>query len=191
MLRAALVLLLWQAEHTLAEEFGRNGGAARGGQVHSGCKALADSGGRQVSADTSRGPAASRPAHCPGATVAEPKPAPAQRAIPGPLTGPIHVEKTSGHGSNNEISLKVDPAGVGFAIASSGALLWFVRSGLWASLLVMGLPIWRDLDLLPIVDRASDDSAFPGEASDVVEEQVFSFKPDEGPSTPQSPRTGS
>jgi hypothetical protein len=83
----------------------------------------------------------------------------------------------------------VDPVSVGFALVSGGLLYGFLSSGWLASLLLLGLPIWRDLDLLPIVARANDDEASdPGEASNVAEESVFSHKADEIESDPLSPR---
>jgi hypothetical protein len=44
----------------------------------------------------------------------------------------------------------------------SGGVLWFLQSSFWASLLLLGLPLWRHVDLLAIVARApSDDDAQP------------------------------
>ena len=50
-------------------------------------------------------------------------------------------------------------------------LIWFLQSSLWAALLVLGVPIWRHVDLLPVVDQVAADapdtaSADPAEAQE-------------------------
>jgi hypothetical protein len=42
---------------------------------------------------------------------------------------------------------------------ATGGVLWFLQSSFWASLLLLGLPIWRHVDLLAIVARTPDDEA--------------------------------
>jgi hypothetical protein len=42
---------------------------------------------------------------------------------------------------------------------ATGGVLWFLQSSFWASLLLLGLPIWRHVDLLAIVARMPDDGA--------------------------------
>ncbi|MFN0316072.1 MAG: hypothetical protein ACKVQA_13675, partial [Burkholderiales bacterium] len=173
-LRIMFVLGVWQMPHAMAEDYGRNGGA-QGGTIRAGCKALADSTGREVSSDGRIGASASRPAHCPfDDKVAAPEPAP--KVVEQVTPDPIDVGESPRDGGPRNSSLKVEPAGVGLAITSGGALFWILRSGLWASLLVMGLPVWRDLDLLPVVARGRDDSAVSNEAPDVAGEDVFSPK---------------
>ena len=206
-LAAALVFLNCQIESVISEEFGRDGGAGQGGRVRVGCEILWDSAGREVSASTAYGTAMSRPAHCPDAMLAEPAPAPAptptltatptptpaaQRVTPDPVPNPIHVEKMLGNGDADELSFQFDPVGVGVALTSGGMLLWFLRSGFWASLFVMGLPVWRDLDLLPILDRASDDNAYATrDAPDIGAESVFSHEADENEGDPRYPQAQS
>jgi hypothetical protein len=41
----------------------------------------------------------------------------------------------------------------------SGGVLWVLQSSFWASLLLLGLPLWRHVDLLAIVARAPLDAA--------------------------------
>jgi hypothetical protein len=178
-------LILWfvlgvvQMPNVMAEDYGRNGGA-QGGKVRAGCKALADSAGREVSADRHLGSPVSRAANCPGATVAGPEDAPVQKAAervtPDPSAGPIDVDESQSNRGAGRLSLKVEPIGVGLAITSGGVLFWILRSGLWASFLVMGLPLWRDLDLLPIVARGGDDPPVWNDAPEVAGEEVFSSK---------------
>ena len=42
---------------------------------------------------------------------------------------------------------------------ATGGVLWFLQSSFWASLLLLGLPIWRHVDLLAIAARAPYDEA--------------------------------
>jgi hypothetical protein len=42
---------------------------------------------------------------------------------------------------------------VGAALIASGSIIWVLRWSLWGYLLILGLPLWRDVDLLPIVMR--------------------------------------
>ena len=48
---------------------------------------------------------------------------------------------------------------VGAALLTSGPVVWVLRSTFWAYLLVFGLPLWRDVDLLPIVARADGEGS--------------------------------
>ncbi|MFM9888154.1 MAG: hypothetical protein ACKVQT_34450 [Burkholderiales bacterium] len=50
-----------------------------------------------------------------------------------------------------------DPVRLATSVLVAGALLWLVRSSGWTSLLVMGMPIWRHVDLLAIVEREEED----------------------------------
>lgn len=52
--------------------------------------------------------------------------------------------------------LDTDVGRVSAAVVTGGALFWLLQSSIWTSLLILGLPLWRHVDLLPIVDRASD-----------------------------------
>ncbi len=54
-----------------------------------------------------------------------------------------------------------DPLWLASSVLVAGALLWLVRSSGWTSLLVMGLPIWRHVDLLAIVEREEEDEPPP------------------------------
>jgi hypothetical protein len=41
-------------------------------------------------------------------------------------------------------------------VITSGVVIWLLQSSFLASLLILGLPLWRHVDLLPIVERAAD-----------------------------------
>jgi len=40
--------------------------------------------------------------------------------------------------------------------------MFLLHSSLWTYLLILGLPLWQHVDLLPIVDRAADDDGATG-----------------------------
>jgi hypothetical protein len=52
-----------------------------------------------------------------------------------------------------------NPERVGAALLTGGAMLWVLHSSFWTSLLVLGLPIWRHVDLLPIVATTPESEA--------------------------------
>jgi hypothetical protein len=41
-------------------------------------------------------------------------------------------------------------------LVTGGTAIWLLHSAFWTYLLILGLPIWRHVDLLPIVDSAPD-----------------------------------
>jgi hypothetical protein len=50
-----------------------------------------------------------------------------------------------------------NPERVGAALLTGSAMLWVLHSSFWTSLLMLGLPLWRHVDLLPIVAGSPDD----------------------------------
>jgi hypothetical protein len=87
---------------------------------------------------------------------------PAQASAPGTrdhTEAPAMLETTAGR--------------VSAAVLTGGAVIWLAQSTLWTSLLILGLPLWRHVDLLPIVDRAADEApATPAPKRDASEEQA-------------------
>jgi hypothetical protein len=76
-------------------------------------------------------------------------------------------------GEDDLAVLDTDVGRVSVAVVTGGALFWMLQSSIWTSLLILGLPLWRHVDLLPIVDRASEEapvSAAP--RRDASEEQA-------------------
>lgn len=53
------------------------------------------------------------------------------------------------------LALKITPARITATVITGGAMMLLLHSGLWTSLLILGLPLWRHVDLLPIVDGAA------------------------------------
>lgn len=82
-------------------------------------------------------------------------PAPAVPAPPAPARQ-VHLESSrTTYAFGEPYELRLDPVGAGLALVTSAGLLWFLRSGFAVSLLLLGLPVWRDLDLLPVVARGT------------------------------------
>ena len=61
--------------------------------------------------------------------------------------------------SETPSALSGDLARASATVVTGGVLIWLLHSGLWASLLVLGVPIWRHVDLLAIVAQSGDASA--------------------------------
>ena len=60
------------------------------------------------------------------------------------------------------------------AALMSGGVLWLLQSSFWASLLLLGLPLWRHVDLLAIVARAPSDPGTQPPAEDESLARVLS-----------------
>jgi len=81
-------------------------------------------------------------------------PAPAATPTPAPVRMPDLASARTTQAFGEPPALRLDPVGAGMALVTAGGLLWFLRSGLAVSLLLLGLPVWRDVDLLPVVAGA-------------------------------------
>ena len=101
--------------------------------------------------------------------VAAPKPAPiaephrSRQPPPAPVAAhPIRVaaEWSSDEAKRVDRFTPTKVTRLSTAIATGG-VLWFLQSSFWASLLLLGLPIWRHVDLLAIAARAPYDKAGP------------------------------
>jgi hypothetical protein len=53
-------------------------------------------------------------------------------------------------------ALRGDLVRASATVVTGGVLIWFLQSSLWASLLVLGVPIWRHVDLLPVLSNAGE-----------------------------------
>ena len=93
---------------------------------------------------------------CPG--VSTPRLAPGLAPAPPKARTPvIMVGAQEQAESEDELAvLDTDVGRVSAAVVTGGALFWLLQSSIWTSLLILGIPLWRHVDLLPIVDRASD-----------------------------------
>jgi hypothetical protein len=59
----------------------------------------------------------------------------------------------------------VTPERLSATVLTGGTTLWLLHSGFWTYLLILGLPLWRHVDLLPIVDSASNEDEHPTDAA--------------------------
>lgn len=50
-------------------------------------------------------------------------------------------------------------------LVTGGTAVFLLQSSLWTYLLILGLPLWQHVDLLPIVDAAASDEGADGEAA--------------------------
>jgi hypothetical protein len=98
-------------------------------------------------------------AKTPNGAQRQPKTVERDLALPGLAAGSVKVDPTSArdHAEGTPLAVRVTPGRLSATVLTSGTAIWLLQSGVWTSLLILGLPIWRHVDLLPIVDAASDD----------------------------------
>jgi hypothetical protein len=77
--------------------------------------------------------------------------------VPG-LSADAATRRTDAQGGPLRFAAE-NPERVGAALVTGGAVIWALHSGLWTSLLLLGVPLWRHVDLLPIVAGSHDDDA--------------------------------
>jgi hypothetical protein len=190
--QTVLAALLWHClllagvdwvPDAIAKDSTENPRTGQRGAIRSECEPLKDPSGRYHI----------KSAECPNSNTdaAASVPPKIVSAIPEAATAPdaIQIDEQLVDALANEPILKVDAVGVGLGLAAGGLLYWFLSSEWMAALLLLGLPIWRDLDLLPIVARAGDnDATGSGATPVVVGESLFSGEPDENKSDLDVPR---
>lgn len=72
-----------------------------------------------------------------------------------------------------QIAPRVSAGRLSATLVTSGTAVFLLQSSLWTYLLILGLPLWQHVDLLPIVDTAaSDESATSPSARDADDEQA-------------------
>jgi hypothetical protein len=161
------------------------------------CGALVDAQGAKVKGQgTSEQITTSTSGRCPAletvpkpaAVTAQAKPEPARRAPTEPIPG-LSAEPVQRTVETRDGPLGFaggSPERVGAALLTGGAMIWVLQSSFWTSLLVLGLPLWRHVDLLPIVASAPDNEAETAEAAPSTPEEVAVARVLDGHST----RTG-
>jgi len=71
------------------------------------------------------------------------------------------------------IAARVSAGRLSATLVTGGTAMFLLQSSLWTYLLVLGLPLWQHVDLLPIVDTAAgDDAASDDPASDADDERA-------------------
>lgn len=164
--RAAVSVLLAAALASIASHAVSDG---RSGSPVRGCSSVTDGQGETVSGG--RGSISTRTQQqCPDA-----RPAPAARPVQQNRSAASEPPRPVGEPSpatpasivRGQVNL---PAGAAEApsalnghlvrasatVVTGGVLIWFLHSSLWASLLMLGVPIWRHVDLLPVVSNVCD-----------------------------------
>jgi hypothetical protein len=124
-----------------AEVSGRAGGARVATRIHRQCAERAAKGEPANRPTTAQ--SAQTKASTPAARIAA---ADATPIRPGPVNLPRAAEAPS--------AVKGDLVRAGATVVTGGALIWLVHSGVWATLLLLGVPLWRHVDLLPIVSQS-------------------------------------
>ena len=158
------------------------------GVTNPACPSLADGRGGRVRSQRTGGAAeASFARDCPAATaqpgpLAEgkpakpPKPAEPSLAVPGLAAGSVQADLASyqDHADGVPLVVRLTPERLSATVLTGGTALWFLQSGFWTYLLILGLPLWRHVDLLPIVDSESNDDGPPtnAAAADADEERA-------------------
>jgi len=161
----------WQSSYRAADAARQSTFEDSRHTVRAACGALVDAKGREVvhPHDAGEKRAASKPSHC-GSDDAQPLSAPAQLTVS--TSHPKHSFPALNAGraqhqptpSTDDADQSVWLTGgsavrVGAALLMSGSVVWVLRSSFWAYLLIFGLPLWRDVDLLPIVARADGEGS--------------------------------
>jgi hypothetical protein len=73
--------------------------------------------------------------------------------------------------------LATDPVRIASSVLSVGAVWWLTRSGGLIATMLMGIPTWRHLDLLPVVSKSFGNEPTPNKESSLPEtrpEELFS-----------------
>jgi hypothetical protein len=164
--RAAVSVVLAAALASIAPHAVSDG---RSGSPVRGCSAVTDGQGETVSGgrgsistrtqqqcpDARPAPAAKPVQHPrsvssePPRPVSEPAPTTSVSIVPGQVNLP--ADATEAPSALNGHLVRASAT-----VVTGGVLIWFLHSSLWASLLMLGVPIWRHVDLLPVVSNVCD-----------------------------------
>jgi hypothetical protein len=167
----------------------------RGGRAYRTCTRVFDGRGEKVLAGPVGG-AAGNTGDCRVARVPDPpavtdsgaKPAeldvqvkpPAQTHAKAVAPTPPPPAITAGHAvanpSENEvdtpIAQHISAGRLSATLVTGGTAVFLLQSGLWTYLLLLGLPLWKHVDLLPIVDTAAHEADTAADAADSADEDI-------------------
>jgi hypothetical protein len=165
-----------------------NAGGRSGNQA--GCASVTDGHGATVSGSSAGESVGSRyRRECAPTVRTQPAPrrGPAPSAQPAPKKMPVRGAIVSGSvrpaepADQPSAALRGDLVRASATVVTGGVVIWLIHSSLWTSLLVLGVPIWRHVDLLPVVDgRRSPDATPEGGARDLDEESAVAHLLDSG-----------
>jgi hypothetical protein len=85
-------------------------------------------------------------------------------AAPPISAGSAQAKDASSRDRGSPIARRVTAGRLSATLVTSGTAVFLLQSSLWTYLLLLGLPLWHHVDLLPIVDTAPGD---PGGAGDL------------------------
>ena len=68
--------------------------------------------------------------------------------------------------------VRATPERLSATVLTGGTTLWLLQSGFWTYLLILGLPLWRHVDLLPIVDSPDGPAGGSPGAADADDERA-------------------
>jgi hypothetical protein len=166
-----------------ADAAGRQGGdAAQGVRVNRACIRLFDGRGERVLVRRAGGEAGTSVTPDCRTEVAQPRPVeenrPAKAVEPSlevpPITaGSAEVDRASSRdrGTRIPIAPRISAGRLSATLVTGGTAMFLLQSSLWSYLLILGLPLWQHVDLLPIVDAATDDEGATGEAAPDADEE--------------------
>lgn len=152
----------------------QGGGAAHGVRLDPACNRLVDGRGEKVLVREASGQAGTfNGRECPVAEKTQPKPVEANshpktveanrqpKAVePALQVPPITAGSVADRRDTGTRTAAGRPVNVGrlsATLVTGGTAMFLLHSSLWTYLLILGLPLWQHVDLLPIVDRADDD----------------------------------
>ena len=79
-------------------------------------------------------------------------------AVRGLAAGSVQADPATARDyADAPLVVQVTPERLSATVLTGGTTLWLLQSGFWTYLLILGLPLWRHVDLLPIVDSAGSD----------------------------------
>jgi hypothetical protein len=86
----------------------------------------------------------------------------------------VNVEVTiTGEFNDDSLNLALgDAERIAVAAITVGGLIWALRTEFWAALLIFGLPLWRHVDLVPILAQEADQEAMPKHPVSAEEREV-------------------
>jgi hypothetical protein len=160
-------------------------GAGRG-VAKPACPSLVDGQGARVRSRGTGGAAeASFPRDCPGVAPAptpalKPPPSPVHHApvpslsVPRLAAGTVDADLPDAGDPRDPppLLVRATPERLSATVLTGGTTLWLLQSGFWTYLLILGLPLWRHVDLLPIVDSAGGRAAGSPSAADPDDERA-------------------
>jgi hypothetical protein len=154
---------------------GQGRGATGPAATEQPCPALADGQGRSVQG---RGDPASVSTafqrRCAQRDLPAQQMAPVKRGTPQAAAPALRVDPAWLHDHELREDSTATIERMSATVLTSGVVVWVLQSGFIASLLMLGVPLWRHVDLLPIVERAGEGAdAVRSEPADAQDETAL------------------